>query len=74
MVESKSAERVAVYFGVLCDPLTRQLRGRMHATTAKTFQKYVDAINLLGIHGYLSEMEVHKARSRLLKAIAREAK
>lgn len=70
-----NAKSFGLHMGALCDPIVKQVRAqgfKIHATTAKTFQKYADAITLLRLTHYLSDGEANKARRRLADAVAKE--
>ena len=72
---TKDSQSFGLHMGALCDPIIKQVRAqgfKIHATTAKTFQKYADAITLLRLAHYLSDAEANKARRRLANQVARE--
>lgn len=61
-------------FGAMCPLLSQQLGNRVPVNVAEVLDKNAHAIDRLRIHGLLSEGEVHKARTRLIRTIQREVK
>lgn len=68
--------KIAITFGAMADPIGAQLYKQgivINAAAADRIDRCADAVTLLAIHGYLTDAEKARARTRLMKAITREA-
>lgn len=71
-MKTKKAESIGLHFGLLCEPLAKQLADQGHAIPKRNgviLQKFADAISLLAVHGMLSDAEKDRVRKRLLQRI-----
>lgn len=60
-----------VDFGAMSPPLKKQIKGLV---CASMFQASADAIMWLNLHGILTDVEMSRARIRLLKSIEKAMK
>lgn len=61
-----------IEFGALAPPLAEQLKDAgIGVVKWAIFQKDADAITRLRVRGVMSDLEAHKARTRLIKAIGK---
>ena len=63
---------VSVAFGILSDPIIEQLWKQgldMQESDAKRIQNLSDALNLIWLHGLISDGIGHTARKRIMKDI-----
>jgi hypothetical protein len=71
---SQPSDKIALYFGALCEPIAKQLSEQGHVVTKKNgriLQEFADSITMLKLHGFLTEAETHRARQRFLKRISK---
>lgn len=64
---------IVVNFGALAPPMKAQIGHLVSKYDCAKFQKIADSITMLSIHGYMSESQVHKSRTRCMKAIRKAA-
>jgi hypothetical protein len=62
---------IHIIFGALAPPLCEQLG--VEAKNVKILQGHADAITRLSVVGLMTGAEVHRARTRLIKMLARVA-
>jgi len=63
---------IQLCLGVLCDPLSKQLRGSgCSKHRIAIWQQVSDSISLLSIKGYITPSQAMKAKNRLHKQIAK---
>lgn len=71
----KPKREFGIHFGALCEPIAKQLRTqnlKLNKPRVEVYQRRVEAINLLFIHGYISPSVTKTARIRLLKNLSAE--
>lgn len=70
-------DRFDLSFGATSPTLGEQLREyglKIDPMALSRFQKIADGITLASIHGILTMAETHRARRRLVKAIAKDVR
>ncbi len=64
--------KVNISFGCLSPPVRDQLKDQglsLNDGDAKRIQNLYDALNLISLHGLVSDSAIHTARKRLMKKI-----
>lgn len=69
-----SARNISLVFGAISPSIQKQLaKQRIKISLSPHWQKDADAISRLYVRGLLTDSQVHSARGKLLKQIAKEA-
>jgi hypothetical protein len=75
MKTTEAGPQFGITFGALAPPLSEQLAEQgftARKASIKRWQDFADYITRLSIAGFLSEVETHRARSRLIKRMGHE--
>lgn len=64
-------ESITLNLGALCDPISKQLAGLASQKELARLDKMADAIVMCAVHGLLSDSEIHRARTKLVKKAAK---